>query len=72
MANNRIEIASSVLSLGVGGWVKIGSKANSAQPTELKLDLAGLSLAKSLIIRVLLVHEHFSHSMSGILMCVRG
>ena len=35
-------ITFSVLSLGVGGlvggWVKVGIKANSAQPTELKLN----------------------------------
>ena len=30
--------------VGVGGQVKVGIKANSAQPTELKLDGAGLSL----------------------------
>ena len=47
LANNRIEIAFSVLSLGGwwGGWVKVGIKANSAQPTEFKLDWAWLSLA---------------------------
>ena len=42
LANTRIEIALSVLSLGVGGWVgglvKVEIKAFSAQPTESELD----------------------------------
>ena len=45
LANNRIDIAFSVLSLGGevvggGGWgeIKVEIKANSAQPTELQLD----------------------------------
>ena len=49
LANNCIEIAFLVLSLGVGGrgggGVKVEIKAISAQPTELELDWAGLSLA---------------------------
>ena len=47
LANNRIEIAFLLLSLGgVGrGGVKVEIKANSAQPTVLKLDWAGQSLA---------------------------
>ena len=50
LVNNCIEISFSVLSLGVwgggAGGVKVEIKATSAQPTELELDWAGLSLAK--------------------------
>ena len=44
LVNNCIEISFLVLSLG-GGQVKVEIRANSAQPTELELDWAGLSLA---------------------------
>ena len=39
LANNRVEIAILVISLGaVSGWVKVEIKDISAQPTELELD----------------------------------
>ena len=40
------KIHSHIIGGNGGGWVKVGIKANSAKPIELKLDWAGLSLAK--------------------------
>ena len=48
LANNHIGIAFSVLSLGVGGWIKVEIKAISAQPTEVGVGLSWAELGNIL------------------------